>query len=133
MSFPQRAPSSHRAPVIRTKFAIESNAPLPSLPSKELGDTPELLEFWRQQTGVGEDEHDKHVEHGHYRAELDAMTTLSMKRLGVEVLDTASMLAYRSDAHTEEKRDTYSRGHSCLPGPLDDVNSLIVNRLCRMD
>ena len=48
------------------------------------------------------------------------------------MLDAAEMLAFRSDAHTEEGRDSYTEGHTCLPGPLDDVNSLVLNRLCRL-
>ena len=60
------------------------------------------------------------------------MTSQAMVALGVEVLDAAEMLAFRSDAHTEEDRDSYSAGHTCLPGPLDDVNSLVLNRLCRI-
>lgn len=53
-----------------------------------------------------------------------------MKAIGVEVIDSAAMLAFRSDAHTEERRDSSSGAHSCLPGPIDDVNSLMLNRIC---
>ena len=48
----------------------------------------------------------------------------------LQVIDSAAMMAYRSDAHTEEKRDSSSAMHSCLPGPIDDVNSLLINRIC---
>ncbi len=142
MSFPQRAPSSPRAPVAPRPAAaggggpaIASEAPLPSRPSAALGDPPELLQYWREQTGhvSGDDDGDAvAVAAGHYKAELEAMRSPAMVALGVEVLDAAEMLAFRSDAHTEEGRDSYTEGHTCLPGPLDDVNSLVLNRLCRL-
>ena len=132
MTYPGRNPSSPRAPV--NKFIedgvdiVASTDPLPSSPppSKAL-DGATLLEKLQDGSGIAGGEA---VKGGDYAIELDAMTSPAMKALGVEVIDSAAMMAYRSDAHTEEKRDRSSSAHSCLPGPIDDVNSLILNRVC---
>ena len=71
-----------------------------------------------------------------YWVELDAMSSPEMRAAGVEILDAASMLAFRGDAHTVGGVGGAGEGSDdalCLPGPLDDVNSLLLNRLCYGD
>jgi hypothetical protein len=67
---------------------------------------------------------------GFHEAEMKSMTSQRMKDIGVEVLDVAEMIIRRTDSHTEEANDRNTKVHHCIPGPLDDVNSLLLNAMC---
>ena len=113
---------------------VASDAPLPSPPT--LGaDGEALLRHWHDWAGgaqrfsspatVGLD--------SLYDVEIQAMTSPEVRALGVEVVDASALMALRSDAHTEEAQDSNTAVHTCLPGPIDDVNSLILNLACYRD
>jgi hypothetical protein len=67
---------------------------------------------------------------GFHKAEIASMTSPRMKAIGLQVLDVAEMIQKRHDSHTEPEQDRHPGVHHCVPGPLDDVNSLILNALC---
>jgi hypothetical protein len=133
VTFPGRArASSPRAPIVRTvingtTISVASVDPLPSPPSVAV-DGAALVNEWRGRTGFDPAATDHRT--SQYYIEVEAMTSPEMRAIGVEVLDVSQMIALRSDAHDDEKHDSSSSVHSCLPGPLDDVNSLILNRMC---
>ena len=88
------------------------------------------MAYWQAWVGLDPDNLDPEGVDSLYDVEVRAMRSEEMQQLGVEVLDTAEMMALRSDAHTEEDRDRNSPVHTCLPGPVDDVNSIILNMIC---
>ena len=115
---------------IKEGLVIASQAPLPSPPTAASIDGDELMAYWQAWVGLDPDNLDPEGVDSLYDAEVRAMRSEEMQQLGVEVLDTAEMMALRSDAHTEEDRDRNSPVHTCLPGPVDDVNSIILNMIC---
>ena len=142
------------SPPSSSSLSPDSLTPRPSSSSSSSSSSsPSLVEEWRDNTGYGTDDEDEDLDskdsngdtntdtntgmrNSMYWAELDTMSSPEMRAAGVEILDAASMLAFRGDAHTVGGVGGAGEGSDdalCLPGPLDDVNSLLLNRLCYGD
>lgn len=143
VTYAPRAPGSPRAPVrtseessggsgssTRTSKVVASDDPLPSPPTLA-SDGENVMRHWHD--WAGGKRFSTAVTSGLdslYDIEIAAMTSPEMRALGVEVFDASAMMAMRSDAHTQEGQDSNTAVHTCLPGPIDDVNSLIINLAC---
>ena len=118
-TYPQRLPSSNKFQIDESlgQGAIESANPLPLKPTEKVYGH-KLAHAWHYEVDTL------------CRVEIETLRSKELRDIGVEILDVSSMMALRTDAHTQVLQDRHSEVHTCLPGPIDDVNSLILNSMC---